>query len=89
MVGNMREPSGLGMIPRALRDVWDTMRAIQRPFRISVSMVEIYNEKLQDMFVPATGVFLVWRRCADVLLGYLGAVGSCARPWGDGASFLR
>jgi Kinesin motor domain len=68
MVGELRDPSMYGMIPRALREVWDIMRSVGRPFKVSVSMVEIYNEKLQDMFVPATGVLTLFSvRRVDVL----------------------
>jgi hypothetical protein len=41
MQGSTHEPDLFGMIPRALQLVWDTMRSQSRPFRISVSMIEV------------------------------------------------
>ena len=41
MQGNTADPTLFGMIPRALQLVWDTMRSQSRPFRISVSMIEV------------------------------------------------
>ncbi len=41
MQGSTLDSELFGMIPRALQLVWDTMRAQSRPFRISVSMIEV------------------------------------------------
>jgi hypothetical protein len=54
MQGDTTKPDLVGMIPRALQAVWEIMRSRSQTFRISVSMIEIYNEALQDMFVPTT-----------------------------------
>ena len=41
------------MIPRAVEELFTIMRNSGREFKVSISMVEIYNESLSDMFVPA------------------------------------
>ena len=45
-----------GMIPRVVDDLFAIMgskEGVDR-FSVSVSMVEIYNESLEDLFVPTT-----------------------------------
>lgn len=55
MEGAVGHSEERGMIPRAMEDLWSTMgsKGIDR-FNVTVSMVEIYNENLEDLFVPTT-----------------------------------
>jgi centromeric protein E len=51
MTGNSNDP---GLIPLALREIFKGIQAIQdREFLLRISLLEIYNEELKDLFDPS------------------------------------
>jgi kinesin family member 11 len=52
-VGDLREEANAGIIPRAVRDIFEQLRARGGPFKMSVSFLEVYNEQLMDLLIPA------------------------------------
>ena len=55
MMGNMDSEDLVGVIPRASRDIFDSIRNAkeQAEYRISCSYLEIYNERLMDLLDPS------------------------------------
>ena len=45
-----------GIIPRAIRYLWQAMSQKEEQFYIKASFTEIYNEQLRDLLNPASGI---------------------------------
>ena len=45
-----------GIIPRAVRRLWETMAKRESQFYVKASFTEIYNEQLRDLLNPASGI---------------------------------
>ena len=45
-----------GLIPRAIRFLWQSMAQRDEVFYVKASFVEIYNEQLKDLLNPASGI---------------------------------
>jgi kinesin family protein 11 len=51
MIGDLRDPSNTGIIPRSAKDLFDQLKARSAPFRVTVSFLEVYNEQLTDLLI--------------------------------------
>lgn len=45
-----------GIIPRAVRNLWETMAQREDQFYVKASFTEIYNEQLRDLLNPVSGI---------------------------------
>ena len=45
-----------GIIPRAVRRLWEEMAKRESQFYVKASFTEIYNEQLRDLLNPASGI---------------------------------
>lgn len=45
-----------GIIPRAVRYLWQSMAKREEQFYVKASFTEIYNEQLRDLLNPASGI---------------------------------
>ncbi|XP_068341884.1 kinesin-like protein KIN-5B [Pyrus communis] len=57
MEGGMRNKSGnlpteAGVIPRAIRQIFDTLEAQDADYSVKVTFLEIYNEEITDLLAP-------------------------------------
>ena len=52
MVGDLKDEAKVGIIPRAVKDLFSQLVARGGPFKVSVSFLEVYNEQLMDLLLP-------------------------------------
>lgn len=45
-----------GIIPRAVRNLWEIMAQREDQFYVKASFTEIYNEQLRDLLNPSSGI---------------------------------
>ena len=50
-IGDLADEYNMGIIPRAIIDVFEQLRARGGPFKMSVSYLEVYNENLMDLLI--------------------------------------
>lgn len=55
MEGNIHDQENAGIVPRAVRSIFEQLEAGEAEFTVRVSFLELYNEELQDLLVPNNG----------------------------------
>ena len=53
MIGDLRDNTQAGIIPRSVKDLFDQLSARGGPSKISVSFLEVYNEQLTDLLIAS------------------------------------
>ena len=56
-----------GIIPRAIRYLWQSMGLKEEQFYVKASYTEIYNEQLRDLLNPASGILHMRWNATNVL----------------------
>jgi hypothetical protein len=56
MVGHLGRPEGHGLIPRSCAALLAGLKAVHPAARCRVSFLEVYNEELSDLFIPAAAL---------------------------------
>jgi centromeric protein E len=51
MVGDLKTPEKVGIIPRAVQDLFEQLIARGGPYKVTVSFLEVYNEQLMDLLI--------------------------------------
>lgn len=51
MVGDLKAPEKVGIIPRAVQDLFEQLIARGGPYKVTVSFLEVYNEQLMDLLI--------------------------------------
>lgn len=57
-----------GIIPRAIRTLWQVMGKKEEQFYVKASYTEIYNEQLRDLLNPASGILHMRWNATNVFL---------------------
>ena len=60
-----------GIIPRAIRTLWQVMGKKEEQFYVKASYTEIYNEQLRDLLNPASGILHMRWNATNVFLFFL------------------
>lgn len=45
-------PSGAGVIPRAVKQIFDTLEGQNAEYSVKVTFLELYNEEITDLLAP-------------------------------------
>ena len=53
MIGDLRDNTQAGIIPRSVKDLFDQLSARGGPSKISVSFLEVYNEQMTDPLIAS------------------------------------
>lgn len=52
MASNGELPPGAGVIPRAVKQIFDTFESQNAEYSVKVTFLELYNEEITDLLAP-------------------------------------
>ncbi|RID69741.1 hypothetical protein BRARA_C01817 [Brassica rapa] len=55
-------PAEAGVIPRAVKQIFDTLEGQQAAYSVKVALLELYNEEITDLLAPDVTSNGGWKR---------------------------